>query len=89
MSHGPQQTHAEADPLTAWCAATLAYRNARRAGQRNYSAWCSARDAVLDLNPGMDIAMAGREASRAIAYVSVLHSVWFWNGVGVTPEIGD
>jgi hypothetical protein len=36
----------------------------------------------------MDVAVAGREASRAIAYVSVLHSAWLWNGVGGTPEIG-
>jgi hypothetical protein len=66
--------------LPAWRAACVAYRAARRAGERDHVAWTTARDAILALSSVGEEA-AGKEATRAIAYASQNHSAWLWSGV--------
>jgi hypothetical protein len=65
----------------AWRAACLAYRDERRAGVGHHSAWLAAVAALQAVWPLPD-SEAGLEATQAIAYASMHHGAWLWEGVG-------
>jgi hypothetical protein len=80
--HSTQTTLPSADLKPAWRAACLAYREVRRTGQLDHPAWLAARTAVRQVRPDLDEPTADQHAATAIAYASVFHGQWFWNGVG-------
>jgi hypothetical protein len=81
LNHGPTPTLPRYEMLPAWRAACIAYRAARRAGERDCIAGWAARDAVMELT-SLDAKAAQAEAIRAVAYASQMHSEWLWSGVG-------
>jgi hypothetical protein len=68
------------DRKPAWRAAAVAYREQRRAGATHHASWLAAVEALQAVWP-LPIEDAKRETTHAIAYASMHHTKWFWNGV--------
>jgi hypothetical protein len=72
------------DMLSAWRAAAVAYRAARKGGKSHHLAQDAAEAALHGLHPTLSKKEASDEAVRAIAYATSFYPKWFWDGIGDT-----
>ena len=66
----------------AWRAAVLAYRQARREGASDHTAYVASVAKLREVWRELSAKEASAETVAAIAYASTHFTVWFWEGVG-------